>query len=494
MNASPSKKTHQRLRSILNSISLKRAFDLVVSVMGLLVLAPLFAWLSLLIQRESPGPVFFRGRRTGKNGKEFGILKFRTMYEQPQSYNGPRVTGKGDKRITPLGKWLRDSKLNELPQLWNVLKGEMSLVGPRPEDPEIVKTWPEEARREILSLRPGVTSPASILYHDEEKRLSQEQLMEQYFTDILPDKLRLDRLYVRHHSFLTDLDALFWTVVVLLPRAMQPSHGEGALFGGPFTRLARRYLSWTMIDFWAAFILTSATALMWRLNQPFDLGWPRVVILAFSLALEMGLSNTLLGLEKVEWSRAAPEDTVGVVFSGLLVIFFNALVDFFLPALRLPQGYILLSTLVTVSGLILLRYRSRLLTGFASRWLNARGYGVRERALVIGAGEGGEFITWLLRQKNFRSQFSVLGYVDDDPRKQGMRYDGLPVLGSLADLPALIRQRDIGVIFLAVQRLPQEEKARLQQTCQTLPVRLVLLNDLMEDLQRRLLSSSVSAQ
>ncbi len=96
-------------------------------------------------------------------GKGFGILKFRTMYERAESYAGPRVTGKQDRRITPLGQWLRNTKLNELPQLWNVLIGEMSLVGPRPEDPEIVKTWPADARKEILSVRPGITSPASIL-------------------------------------------------------------------------------------------------------------------------------------------------------------------------------------------------------------------------------------------------------------------------------------------------------------------------------------------
>ena len=96
-----------------------------------------------LCRREGPGPVFYRGPRLGKNGRVFGILKFRTMYECPASYRGPRVTAQDDDRITPLGKWLRDTKLNELPQLWNVLVGEMSLVGPRPEDPEIVKTWPE---------------------------------------------------------------------------------------------------------------------------------------------------------------------------------------------------------------------------------------------------------------------------------------------------------------------------------------------------------------
>src|SRR5574341_1928576 len=146
-------------------------FDLCAAFLGLLILFPVFGLLAFLIKRESPGPVFYRGPRMGRDGKVFGMLKFRTMYERPASYEGPPVTAQDDGRITPLGKWLRDTKLNELPQLWNVLIGEMSLVGPRPEDPEVAATWPEAARREILSMRPGITSPASGLYRDEEKML-----------------------------------------------------------------------------------------------------------------------------------------------------------------------------------------------------------------------------------------------------------------------------------------------------------------------------------
>jgi lipopolysaccharide/colanic/teichoic acid biosynthesis glycosyltransferase len=202
---------------------LKRVFDIFVSAMGLLLLSPFFVLFAILIKYDSPGPVFFRGPRLGKNGKIFNILKFRTMYERPESYQGFRITARGDDRITRLGKWLRDTKINELPQLWNVLIGEMSLVGPRPEDPKLAEVWPAEVRAEILSVRPGITSPASISYHDEEKLLSQDNLMGDYVENILPDKLRLDRLYVRHYSFLTDLDAIFWTGIVLLPRIDRPT-------------------------------------------------------------------------------------------------------------------------------------------------------------------------------------------------------------------------------------------------------------------------------
>lgn len=141
----------------------RRMLDLVIAGLGILVLLPALLLLALLIKRDSPGPVFYWGERIGRGGRPFRILKFRTMYETTASYDGPRVTGQGDPRITPLGQWLRDTKINELPQLWNVLKGDMSIVGPRPEDRDFVAHWPADVRQVLLSVRPGITSPASIL-------------------------------------------------------------------------------------------------------------------------------------------------------------------------------------------------------------------------------------------------------------------------------------------------------------------------------------------
>src|SRR3990172_13416412 len=294
-------------RSWLNS-GFKRLFDVFVSVLGLILLSPVFGLLSFLIKRESPGPVLYRGPRIGYGGLPFGIFKFPTMRECPESYYGPRVTAKDDERITPLGKWLRDTKLNELPQLWNVLVGEMSLVGPRPEDPEIAAAWPEEARREILSVRPGITSPATVLYHDEENLLSSEDVMETYMQSILPDKLRLDRLYVRNHSFLSDLDILFWTAVALLPRLAGERIPGGSLFAGPLYRGMRRHVSWFLIDLAVSLVAVISAGVLWRMVEPINWGIPHLAWLAFALALLFGTVNTLAGLKQVIWSRATPED------------------------------------------------------------------------------------------------------------------------------------------------------------------------------------------
>lgn len=202
---------------------LRRTLDIAAAFVGLLCLLPFFAVIAFLIRRDSPGPILYCGARTGKGGCTFQMLKFRTMYERPESYRGPRITANGDGRVTPLGRWLRATKLNELPQLWNVLRGEMSLVGPRPEDPEIAAAWSPQIRRELLAVRPGITSPASILYRGEEKMLSAGSLMEDYLRDVLPGKLRLDCLYLRQRTLLSDLDILFLTLVTLLPRLRKRS-------------------------------------------------------------------------------------------------------------------------------------------------------------------------------------------------------------------------------------------------------------------------------
>ena len=227
---------------------LKRVFDVLVAAFGLLLLSLVFLYIAWRIKRDSPGPVFYRGRRASRAGGVFDILKFRTMYEHPGSYQGPPITGDDDSRITLLGKWLRDNKLNELPQLWNVLKGEMSLVGPRPEDPEIAAEWPADVRQEVLSVCPGITSPSSVIYRDEEKRLNGAGFMQIYLKDILPSKLRLDQLYVRYHSFSNDLDVLFYTLLILLPRLKKTSPPEESLIVGPFSNFVRRHFRWFAVD------------------------------------------------------------------------------------------------------------------------------------------------------------------------------------------------------------------------------------------------------
>ena len=472
----------------------KRGLDVLLSALGLLILAPFFGLVAILIKREGPGPVFFRGPRAGLGGGEFGILKFRTMAETAESYNGPRITARNDKRITPLGKWLRDTKLNELPQLWNVLVGEMSLVGPRPEDLQIARDWPEDARREILSIRPGITSPASIAYRNEEERLSSDNLMAQYLHEILPDKLRLDRLYVRHRSFFGDLDILFWTAIALLP-AVERRIPEGKLFAGPFYNLMHRNVRWFAVDLFVSMLTISVAVAVWRLFEAIDWGVLSLAILALLLAILFSLVNLLFSLDRVIWSRAGIEDGVVLILSNMfavgIMLFVNSAHDSYFTCLSYPalsNQLIFWIGLLAAFGGILSRFRLRLITAFASRWLRLRGGrgGIGERVLILGAGEGGQIVNWLLRRESMRRSFSVVGMVDDDPVKHGMRIDGCPVLGNTSDLPALVAKHDIGVILFAITNLPPEAQARVLRLCDIPDVRVVFLNDILGTVQSRL--------
>ncbi|HAV78799.1 MAG TPA: hypothetical protein DCX53_15725 [Anaerolineae bacterium] len=468
---------------------LKRLMDIMASVSGLILFTPLFLALGLMIKRDSPGPVFYWGPRMGRGGRVFQILKFRTMREDPASYAGPAITCHKDPRITLFGQWLRDTKLNELPQLWNVLLGEMSLVGPRPEAPEIIMTWPDNLRREILSMRPGITSPASILYRDEEKRLSSDHVMDDYMENILPDKLRLDQLYVHHHNFFTDLDTLFWTFVILIPRLGDKQISEGWLFGGPVTRITRRYLNWLAIDFAIALLSIGLTGGLWRLSGPLDIGLERAMSLAIILAFLFSLFNSLLGLSMVSWAHPAAEDVLRLFAScALVTLTVIVFVAAYQPVAFLPVRFMALAGLAVLFGFVIVRYRLRLITGLASRWITFRNstFGAPERVLVVGAGEGREFATWLLYRREFKRIYKIVGIVDDDPSKQGIRYEGIKVLGSSADIPELVKRHDVGVIFYTIAHISQDDNKRILNICNRTGLHIVMLSEVLDLLHRHL--------
>lgn len=196
------------------SLALKRLFDIAASCIGLLLLAPVLLGIAVWIKRDSPGPVFFRQQRIGRHGEPFRIYKFRSMR---QDNAGLQITVGADDRITRSGHFIRVYKLDELPQLINVLLGDMSIVGPRPEVPRYVALYPADVRAEVLSVRPGITDLASVQYRSESTLLAQSSNPEQTYVDtILPAKLALCRQYVRERSFWLDLRIIGMTLGILL--------------------------------------------------------------------------------------------------------------------------------------------------------------------------------------------------------------------------------------------------------------------------------------
>lgn len=202
----------------------KRVFDFVTAGIGLVLLTPLLLFLMLLVKLTSPGPVLYRQERVGRGGKLFRIAKLRSMFEDADK-GGSAITSAGDPRVTAVGRVLRRLKLDELPQLWNVLKGEMSLVGPRPEVPRYVESYSASQRR-VLTVRPGITDPASIAYRQEEELLGAQPDPDRcYRVVVLPEKLNLNLEYVDQISFSYDLSLLLRTTgIIFIPKWIARTH------------------------------------------------------------------------------------------------------------------------------------------------------------------------------------------------------------------------------------------------------------------------------
>jgi lipopolysaccharide/colanic/teichoic acid biosynthesis glycosyltransferase len=188
----------------------KRVVDLLVAATGLLLLSPILAVTVLFVKLSSRGPALYRQERVGRYGRTFRIVKFRSMFVDADRH-GLAITAAGDSRITSIGRILRRFKLDELPQLWNVLKGDMSLVGPRPEVARYVESY-SIAQRQVLAARPGITDPASIVYRHEETILERQPDPDRYYREVvLPHKLTLNLEYLRRVSFSYDLSLILRT-------------------------------------------------------------------------------------------------------------------------------------------------------------------------------------------------------------------------------------------------------------------------------------------
>jgi lipopolysaccharide/colanic/teichoic acid biosynthesis glycosyltransferase len=202
--------------------ALKRGLDVLVAAALLLVLTPVILIVALTVKLESSGPGFYRCRRVGRGGREFGMLKFRKMHDGAR---GPALASWDDDRFTRLGPFLARTKLDELPQLWNVLRGQMSLVGPRPEDAGFVELYPADFAV-IHSVSPGITGLSQLAFARESDILDPTDRVSHYVKQILPQKMELDQLYASRHTFAMDLGILGWTVLAVIMRREVAVHRQ----------------------------------------------------------------------------------------------------------------------------------------------------------------------------------------------------------------------------------------------------------------------------
>jgi FlaA1/EpsC-like NDP-sugar epimerase/lipopolysaccharide/colanic/teichoic acid biosynthesis glycosyltransferase len=448
---------------------IKRGFDFVVAAVALLVLSPALLVIALLIKHDSAGPIFYRGERVGRNGTRFRIYKFRTMVAD-SDWAGPGITARDDPRVTRFGRRLRRSKLDALPELINVVRGEMSLVGPRPEIPELVGRYPPLFQR-VLAIRPGMTSPSSLAYRNEEKVNGTDPSW--YADVVLPDKLALDIRYVLRHTFWTDLRIIGQTVAVVF--------GMDSVAFRWLARSARRLLPWLLLD---APVIAAAfyAALFLRLLdvspgvRSYLGAMTRWILPLLALYLVM---TALWGVHRRIWRFASAAD-VRPIFGATATATAIALgFDVFASGRGqrlLPLGVILLGGFFSACGMVLTRYSSRLLRGLSF----ARSPGEGTRAVIYGAGDAGQHLALRLLTHQSGEVYELVGFVDDDVRKRGQRIHGLPVLGGRQDLAHIVDRRRIDLIIIAINNVRGEDLRQILTTAEQTPAQIRIIPNVFE--------------
>ncbi|MFZ2087681.1 MAG: sugar transferase [Desulfobaccales bacterium] len=440
---------------------LNRILDIIVSLVGLFILLVMLPVIAILIKLDTPGPVFYAGRRVGKDGKIFKMFKLRTMHGAPKSL-GWSVTPQGDPRVTPVGLWLRRLKLNEFPQFYNILKGDMTLVGPRPEAPDMAGKYPPEARR-IFAVKPGLVGPNQILGRNEEELYPQGvDPVKFYLEELLPGKITVDLNYLDQKSFLGDLKYLFLGAWATLSGAVKRQHLTDNLT--QILMLATDTLC-CLISF------TLAHLLRFEGFPPGEISWsfwrilPLTVLTRVPIILYLGGYQVLvrfLGLKDLKKIFQA------VLLGSLLLV----VTSYFSGALF--QGYGRSVFVVDWLSLtvMLLGYRV-FLKSLHQHFMQEQFSGEPERvALIWGSGEEGVWCSRYLTQSR-NPRYYVVGFMDDEMRLQHKQIDGLKVLGDHNHLEVLARLYRIQELYVALPKVPQGQLDRVRELCQHLNISLL---------------------
>lgn len=419
---------------------LKRALDAGVAAVALFLLWPVFAVVALWIKLDSPGPVFFRQERVGLRGVPFRIFKFRTM-SHAQSPGGLQISSTDDARITRAGAFLRRTKLDELPQLLDVLRGTMSLVGPRPEVPRYVAEYPPAQRERLMSVRPGITDFASLRFRNEGDLLARAADPEREYIDvILPEKLRVASNYVEHATLSADARALGLTLrTVLLPRRPLKRVMKVIEHQRFWSRVESRLEQGKAVNLWMA-VTTDALVVLacWHLTYLFRLGVERWQparawyddIVSLGVVLAYLGAMQLFGVRKALWRFFAFDDMRRIASACLLAGAFSAVWIRMAELEKVARAVLVLHPLFAAVGLILVRMLLRMVWEHAHAVGGSRNGDDQVRsAIILGAGETARR---LLAGLHRRQGWKVMMLLDDEPAMQGVRIAGVPVVGPLA--------------------------------------------------------------
>ncbi len=428
---------------------LKRLFDILLSFTGLVLLSPFFLAIAILIKLDSKGPVFFRQVRIGKNGRPFVMLKFRTMMEVGH-WTGPPVSPTNDPRVTSLGAVLRRFKINEFPQLINVLKGDMSFVGPRPEIPEFVKLYSHEQREKILSVRPGIVGPSQIHMRNEEELYAQGVDPWQYYMNhILPQKLKIDSDYASNRSLLKDIGYLFGGVMITVTGAITKRHlfenaEQIGLFICDTFICAFSYFLAYFLRMEGRFPPIEKIILLHTL--------PYVIIVRMATFTYFGLYATLI--RYISFSELI-KVVKGATFSSILII----LLTFFIGERSHPRSVFAIDWFI----LVLLLGGYRLSFKAVRDYLDRSKDESKKNILIYGAGNMGDLA---LRYLRMEGAGKVIAFLDDDVKKTRKSFQGVKVLGGRYDIEALVRLYHVDQILIAMNEISPEDLEHIKSLCE----------------------------
>lgn len=430
----------------------KRVVDTLGAFFGLVVCMPLFVLIAFLIKVNSRGPVLFRQVRVGRGFRPFCLYKFRTM-EQDASAKGGELTIGEDPRVTNIGRFLRRLKLDELPQLFNVLIGDMSLVGPRPEVAYYVEKFKEDYH-DVLTVRPGLTDLASLKYIDEQDVLGKvEKPEDEYTNTILPEKIRLAKLYIEHASLAFDLAVIAQTLLqllglrsVILKVTDRDNHDEVAFLEGSVVfQFITKYRRPIIITLDLALIVLAYYLAFWlRFDGHIPPDATQLLLKTLpGLVVIRGIAFMIFRLNEGLWRYISIWDLkkiMGGVLAGTIV--FYGLVKWGFGITGYPRSILIIDSILLVGFLCGIRLAVRI---FRERKILRK----TKRVLIIGAGDAGENIVREM-QSHSTSSYTPVGFVDDDVSKVSKRIHGVKVLGTRQDLSRILHTHKPEEVLVAL--------------------------------------------
>jgi lipopolysaccharide/colanic/teichoic acid biosynthesis glycosyltransferase len=429
---------------------MKRLLDIVVAVLGLLLLLPFLVVVAILVKLDSSGPVFFRQVRIGLNGREFRIFKFRTMVDGAYKM-GSRLTTKRDPRVTAVGQILRWFKIDELPQLINVLIGDTSLIGPRPEDPHFVSVYTKVQRR-VLSVRPGMVGPSQILGRDELESYPEglKDTEAYYVRHILPDKLARDLEYVEHATLRVDLSLLtrgIWATV------------RGAVKTQFLWRRRHRVALFTIDGVLVLFSCYLAFMIRQDFAWPLD---PRFLLLPMLIVLVVRSAALMyFGAYQGVFAYFGLYDLAALFKAVSLSATVAAGLTFFVGLQSFPRSVFVIDWAIVLFMLAGVRYGLRIWVRHGWRQRGQR----RQKALVVGAGVGGESIARTLLEDPL-CPYRPVGFIDEVPERWGSLIHGVRVLGGAAELPLAVSANRIQAVFVCMSDLSDHAAREVVDVCE----------------------------